>query len=192
MAGAFFRGRTPAGAHRPAEDAAAVALRRVAFPPSLAASSALRQTEGRLLDDGPFLQLDVDGILELRRGVNAHSIPSQHTSQPQGQEQAAELPPEGLVEVEVDERVVDVGAFGEEGGEHEALRSHVQVLLVENEEEGHHRVRRPGRHKTHADPEKHLEEAITGCRTLTLWMYFSAAREKQNALIMLSSNPKIY
>lgn len=72
-----------------------------------------------------------------------------------------ELPLESLVEVEVDEWVVDVGAFGEEGGQHETLRSHVPVLLVENEKEGHDSVGGPGNYKTQTDAEKHLEGEAT-------------------------------
>lgn len=77
------------------------------------------------------------------------------------QEQAAQLLLEGLVEVEVDERVVDVRAFGEESREDEALRRHVPRLLVEYEEEGHDGVRRPGDHEPKTDAEEHLEEEVT-------------------------------
>lgn len=77
------------------------------------------------------------------------------------EKQPVELPLESLVEVEVDERVVDVGAFGEEGGKHETLRSHVPVLLVENEKEGHDSVGSPGNYKTQTDAEKHLEGEAT-------------------------------
>lgn len=87
--------------------------------------------------------------------MDAHSISSQPG--PESDEQAAELLLESLVEVEVDEGVVDVGAFGEECGEHKAFGSHVPVVFVENEEEGHNGVRSPGNHKTQADAKKHLE-----------------------------------
>lgn len=82
--------------------------------------------------------------------------------------QAPQLLLESLVEVEINERVVDVGAFGEERREHEALRSHVPVPFVENEEEGHDGIRRPGNHEAQADAEKHLEEESDKLDTHTL------------------------
>lgn len=80
---------------------------------------------------------------------------------PEVAEQVVELLLKCLVEVEVDEGVVDVGALGKEGREHKASRGHVLVPFVENEEEGHDRIGRPGDHKTQADAEKHLEK---GCK----------------------------
>lgn len=144
----------PAGVHRPAVVAAGAYA--FAFALAFAVSSVLTQTKGLLLDAASFLELDVDGIwsLEARGNVDAYSIPPQLW--PKGEKQAAQLPLESLVEVEVDERVVDVGAFGKEGRENKALGSHVPVLLMENEEEGHDSVRRPGNHKAQADAEKHL------------------------------------
>lgn len=142
-------------------DVVAAGVRRLAFAVALAVSLVLRQTTFLLLDAASFLELDVDGIwgLVARWVVGAYSISSQRG--PEREEQAAKLLLKGLVKVKVDERVVDVGAFGEEGGEDKALGSHVPVLLVENEEEGHNSVRGPGNHKTQADAEKHLEEEVT-------------------------------
>lgn len=64
------------------------------------------------------------------------------------------------VEVEVDERVVDVGAFSKESREHKATGGHVAVVLVEDVEEGHAGARSPGDDKTQADAEKHLREEV--------------------------------
>lgn len=132
-------------------DTVAASVRTSAFAPALvlafAVNSVLRQTSS-LVDAASLLELDVDGILAMvdRGGGHADSVPSQLWTI--GEEQAAQLLLESLVEVEVDERVVDVGAFGKEGWENKTLRSHVPVLLMENEEEGHNCVRRPGNHKT--------------------------------------------
>lgn len=64
---------------------------------------------------------------------------------------------ESLVEVEVDKGVVNVGAFGEERGENEALRSHVATAFVENEQEGDNSVRGPGDDEAQTDAEEHLK-----------------------------------
>lgn len=126
----------------------------------LAVSSVLGQAL-LILDAAPLLELNVDGILRLvaRGDVNAHAIPPE--PRPQRDEQVAKLLLEGLVEVEVDEGVVDVGAFSEEGREHKAFGSHIPVLFVENKEKGHNCVRRPCNHKAQADAEKHLEEEVS-------------------------------
>lgn len=79
---------------------------------------------------------------------------------PEIAEQVLELLLKGLVEVEVDEGVVDVGTLGKEGGKHEDSGGHVVFPFVENEEEGHDCIRGPGDHKTQADAEKHLEEDV--------------------------------
>lgn len=173
--GGILRRGPPADVHRPAVETVAAGLRCFAF--ALTVSSVLRQTKVLLLDTASFLELNVDGIrgLVAHGDVDAHAIPSQLG--PEREEQAAKLPLKSLVEVEVDERVVDVGAFGEEGGENKALRSHVPVPFVENEEEGHNGVRRPGDHKTQADAEKHLEEEVTDHRILVHWKHFSAVAE---------------
>lgn len=165
--GAVPRCGPPAGVHWPAEDPVPAAVRHSASAPTLAVSSVLRQTKALLLDAASLLELDVDGILVYRGDMDAHSVSSQLG--PQMEEQAAKLLLESLVKVEVDERVVDVGAFGEEGGEHETLWSHVLGLLVEDEEEGHDGVRRPGNHKTKADAEKHLKEEVADYRRLLHW-----------------------
>lgn len=147
----------PADVHRSAVEAIAVAV----VPPfalALAVSPLLGQA--LLLDAAPLLELNVDGIVRLvaRGDVDAHAIPPKPWQQ--RDEQVAELLLESFVEVEVDERVVDVGAFGEESREHEAFGSHMPVLLVENKEEGHNCVWRPCDHKAQADAEKHLEEEV--------------------------------
>lgn len=72
-----------------------------------------------------------------------------------------------------------MGAFGEEGGENKALRSHVPVLLVENEEEGHDSVRGPGNHETQANAEKHLDEEVTDYRELLTTLETHQSCEKQ-------------
>lgn len=132
-----------------------------AFALALAVSSVLRQTEVLLLNAASFLKLNVNGVWGLmgHGHVDANSVSPELRAQ--GQKQAAKLPLESLVEVEVDERVVDVGAFGEESGENKALGSHVPMLLVENVEEGHNSIWSPGDDKTQADAEKHLEEEVT-------------------------------
>lgn len=150
----------PAGVNRPAMHTVAVAVRLFASALALTVNSVLRQTKNLLLNAASLLELDVDGV----RGLMAHSdlvphpVPSQFGAE--REEKATELLLESLVEVKVDEGVVDVGAFGEEGGENKPLWSHVPVVLVENEEEGHDSVRGPGNHKTKADAEKHLEEEV--------------------------------
>ncbi len=173
--GGILRCGPPADVRRPAVDTVAAGVRCFAF--ALAVSSVLRQTKVLLPDAASFLELNVDGIrgLVAHGDVDAHAIPSQLG--PEREEQAAQLPLESLVEVEVDERVVDVGAFGEEGGENKTLRSHVPVPFVENEEEGHDGVRRPGDHKTQADAEKHLEEEVTDYRRLLRWKHYSSVTE---------------
>lgn len=93
-----------------------------------------------------------------RSGMDADPIDS-HFGKERGQ-QGFELLLEGLVEVEVNKRVVDVGTFGKEGGENKALGSHVVVLLVEYEEEGHNGIRRPGDDKAQTYAEKHLGEEM--------------------------------
>lgn len=105
-----------------------------------------------------FLQLDVDGGLMARRDVDTHPVSSNLLVE--WEKQAAQLLLEGFVKVKVNEGVVDVGAFGKERRENETFRSHVPVLLVENEEEGHHSVGGPGNHKTKTDAEEHLEEEV--------------------------------
>ena len=134
-------------------------------------SSVLGQTKLPLLDAASFLELNVDG----ERGLVARPHVDPHLVHPElrvdGEEQTAQLPLESLVEVEVDEGVVDVGAFGEEGREHEARGRHVPVLLVEDEEEGHHGIRGPGDHEAQADAEKHLEEETTENRKLRDWKH---------------------
>lgn len=71
--------------------------------------------------------------------------------------QVTELLPKILVEAEIDEGVVDVGALGKDGREHEAPGGHVLVPF-ENEEQVHDGIREPGDHKAQADAGKHLEE----------------------------------
>lgn len=168
--GGVLWGGPPAGVHWPAVDRVAAGVRHLAF--ALALRPVLRQTEVLLLDAASLLELNVDGMgqdLVACADVDTHSISPQLG--PDREEQAADLPLKSLVEVEVDEGVVDVGAFGEEGREHKALRSHVVVLLVENEEEGHDSVRGPGNHKTKADAEKHLEEEVTEAhKAATQWL----------------------
>lgn len=125
---------------------------------ALAVSSVLRQAEILLFDAASFLKLNVDGVRGLmgRGHVIANSVSPELGAE--GQKQAAHLSLESLVEVEVDERVVDMGAFGKESGKNKALGSHVSMILVENEEEGHNSIRGPGNHKTQADAEKHLQD----------------------------------
>ena len=156
----------PAGVHLPAVDTAAAGVRPFALALAPTVSFVLSQTEVPLVGAASLLELNVDGERGLmdRGGVDAHSVSPQPGAE--RDEQAAQLPLEGLVEVEVDERVVDVGALGEEGGEDEALGGHVPVLLVENEEEGHDGVRGPGDHETQAYAEKHLQEEVTDHRRL--------------------------
>lgn len=126
----------------------------------LAVASVLRQTFLLLFDAASFLELNVDGIWGLvsSSSVDPYSIPSQPW--PESDKQAAELLLESLVEVEVYEWVVDVGALGEEGWEYKAFGSHVPGLIVENKEEGHNGVWCPGDHKTQTDAEKHLGEEV--------------------------------
>lgn len=156
----------PAGVHRPAMKriAAGVCCSAFALAHALSVSSVLRQTEVLFSDATLFLELNVDGVRGLmgHGHVDAHSVSSKLGAN--GQKQAAQLPLESLVEVEVDERVVDVGAFSEESRENKAPRSHVPVLLVEDVEEGHNSIRGPGNNKTQADAEKHLEEEVTDHR----------------------------
>lgn len=150
--------RPPARVYLPAMKriAAGACCPAFAFAFALVVSSVLRQTEVLLSDTASFLKLNVDGV----RGLMGHSHVVPNSVSPklraEGQKKAAQLPLESLVEVEVDERVVDVGAFGKQRGENKALRSHVPVLLVENVEEGHNSIGGPGNHKTQADAEKHL------------------------------------
>lgn len=129
-------------------------------------ATGVRHFVSTLADAVPLLELNVDGVRDLMACADVDPDSVSLQLGPERDEHAAQLPLESLVEVEVDERVVDVGAFGEEGGENEALGSHVLVLLVENEEEGHDGVRGPGNHKTEADAEKHLEEEVTNNRKL--------------------------
>lgn len=129
-----------------------------AFSFGLVVGSVLRQTFLLLLDAASFLELNVDGIWGLVASGNVDPYPIPSQPWPESDKQAAELLLESLVEVEVDEWVVDVGALGEEGWEYKAFRSHVPVFLVENKEEGHNGVRDPGNHKAQADAEKHLRE----------------------------------
>lgn len=102
---------------------------------ALAVSSVLSQDLVLFHHTAPLLELDVNAALGLVgwREVNAHAIAP--CPWPQCHEQVAELLLEGFVEVEVDERVVDVGAFGKEGREHKALGGHVPVAFVEDKEE---------------------------------------------------------
>lgn len=160
-----MRGGFPADVDRLAQVVAAQVLfvlfalaLALALAPALAVGSVLRQDLVLPADAAPLLELDVNGTLGLvgRRGVNAHPIapyPGPHCH-----DQVPELLLESFVEVEVDEGVVDVGAFGKEGREHKALGGHVPVALVEDEEERHDGVRSPGDHEAEADPEKHLWE----------------------------------
>lgn len=125
---------------------------------ALPVSSFLRQTKW-FLDTASFLELNVDGVRGLVAcGSDPYSIPPQLWTK--GEKQAAQLPLESFVEVKVNERVVDVGAFSKEGRENKALRSHVPVLLMKNEEEGHNCVWSPCNHKAQADAEKHLEKEV--------------------------------
>lgn len=130
----------PADVHRSAEEAAAVVLvslfaLALALALALAVSSVLRQGLLLFRDAVPLLELDVNGTLGLvgHGDVNAHAIAPR--PRPHRHEQVAELLLERFVEVEVDEGVVDVGAFGKEGREHEALGGHVPVAFVEDKEE---------------------------------------------------------
>lgn len=105
-----------------------------------------------------ILELDVDGtrVLFPLSGANVHS--ASFLPDPQITEELAELFPKLAIKVKIDEGVVDVGALGKDGGEHEAPGGHVVVPFVENEEEGHDGIREPGDHEAQADAEKHLEE----------------------------------
>lgn len=129
----------------------------VVFPLHLTVSFVLKRTQNLLLDAASVLELDVNGVGGLRDDshVDVHSIAPEFGVE--GHEEAAQLPLKGLVEVEVNERVVDVGALGEESRENETLRSHVPVIPVENEQEGNGGVRRPGDHEAQADAEEHLK-----------------------------------
>ena len=124
------------------------------------ASAVLRATTAPLL-----LQLDVDGVglcvgrgpgpMEGHRvGANAHPLALQPGAE--GAQQAAQLAPEASVEVEVDEGVVDMGALGEQSGEHKTPWGHVAVVLVEDEEEGDDGVGSPGQDEAEADAQEHL------------------------------------
>lgn len=101
---------------------------------ALAGSSVSRRAFVLFRDTAPLLELDVNGDLGLIgwREVNAHTI--DQCSRPHYHEQVAELPLESFVEVKVDKRVVDVGAFGKESREHKALGGHVPVAVVEDKE----------------------------------------------------------
>lgn len=111
-----------------------------------------------LLGSASILELDVDGTRVPFPHPEADALSGFFLPELTTAEQVAELLPKSLVEVEVDEGVVDVGALGKEGGEHEAPGGHVLVSFVENEEEGHNGIRDAGDHKAHADAEEHLEE----------------------------------
>lgn len=161
--------RAPAGIHLLALACLAVALPHFAFALAVALTPALAFAASSVLVLGPpeilllsaasLLQLDVDGVgfdLQARHRVDPHLVAS-HLG-PEREEEAPQLLLESLVEVEVDEGVVDVGAFGEQGGEDKALGRHEAGLLVENEEEGDDGVRGPSDDEAHADAEKHLEE----------------------------------
>lgn len=135
---------------------AAAALLRPVFTPVAAFAVVLRDAL-LLLGSALIVELDVDG----RRvpfplpEANVHSgffLPD-----PEIAEQLAELLPKMLVEVEIDEGVVDVGALGKDGREHEAPGGHVLVPF-ENEEQVHDGIREPGDHEAQADAGKHLEE----------------------------------
>lgn len=168
--------------HRPDGGAAvATGARPFALALGLGVSPVVRRAGGLLPAAALLLELNVDGQLGLGlRGAaaGANSVPAQ--TGPDGEEQAAQLPLERLVEVEVDEGVVDVRAFGEEGRENEALGSHVPRILVEDEEEGHNGVRGPGDHETQADAEKHLEWKAT--HTVT------GAVKKQDTRLIISGD----
>lgn len=163
----FIQSGAPAGAHWPGLDTVAAGVGHFVF--AVAVCSVLKL----LLD---FLELNVDGIWALvaHGDVDSHSISSQLGAE--RVEHAAKLLPKSLVKVEVDERVVDMGAFGEEGGENKALRSHVPAIFVENEEEGHDSVWCPGNHKTQADAEKHLEEESNRLKKITTLLTFTSTR----------------
>lgn len=137
------------------------ALQYVALMFALALSSILRQAKFILLVAALFLELNMDRVRSLmaRGNVDPNSVSSRLVVG--RQKQVAELPLEGFVEVEVDEWVVDVGTLGEDGGENKTLRSHVLVLLVENEKEGHDSVGGPGDYETQTDAEEHLEAEVT-------------------------------
>lgn len=124
-------------------------------------SSALRQTKACPVGTASFLKLNVDWIWNLVIRGNADSYSISPKPAAEGVEQTAQLLLKSLVKVEIDKRVVDVGAFGKKGRIDKALRSHVRAVLMENEEKGHYSIGGPGDHKAQTDAKEHLREEIT-------------------------------
>lgn len=129
--GVIIRCEIPAGAHWFDASVAAAALLCPVFTSIPAFAPVLRDAL-LLLGSASILKLDVDGTRVLFPHPEANALSGFFLPEPTTAEQVAELLPNILVEVEVDEGVVDMGALGKEDGEHEAPGGHVLVSFVEN------------------------------------------------------------